>query len=419
MRRLPPTARSVGGLFFPQRTELGLDARAATPELVRTVCHLATEVRSFERVSVVMKRVWGVEISDTTINRLARQVGGELSEREANQQQGGDKEVVVPAMAVVCCDGGRIRTREPGRGRGVRLSGETGWRETKNALFDRMTPQGEHCPGVDPCPQLPSSFRSVKKVAEIAGKALPEVRDVGGEGEQVPERIVYRGPRRVLRTVLSSMACSEDFGRMMEREARRRRFFEAPRRAFLGDGLPWNWSIWKEHFPDFTPILDFIHVLQYLYQAAEALGEDEQAGWSLYVEHVTLCWAGRVDQVIAELTAACQRQGVDPGEKLPEDHPLKPVTDAVRYLDNNRQRMKYPEYRKAGLPVTSAPMESLIKQINMRVKGTEMFWDDPAGAEAILHLRAASLCDDDRLNEYLKTRPGYPFIRRSTSLNAA
>jgi hypothetical protein len=40
-------------------------------------------------------------------------------------------------------------------------------------------------------------------------------------------------------------------------------------------------------------------------------------------------------------------------------------------------------------------MEPLIKQINFRVKGTEMFWHDPEGAEAILHLRAAALSEDE------------------------
>ena len=59
-------------------------------------------------------------------------------------------------------------------------------------------------------------------------------------------------------------------------------------------------------------------------------------------------------------------------------------------------------------------MESLVKQINLRVKGTEMFWDDPDGAEAILRLRAASLSDDGRLDRHLATRPGHPFLRRTT-----
>jgi hypothetical protein len=82
--------------------------------------------------------------------------------------------------------------------------------------------------------------------------------------------------------------------------------------------------------------------------------------------------------------------------------------------------MDYPQYRRLGLPVTSAPMESLIKQMNLRVKGTEMFWDDPDGAEAILHLRAAALSEDGRLDDYLSKRPGWSFHRRATHIaNAA
>ncbi len=36
--------------------------------------------------------------------------------------------------------------------------------------------------------------------------------------------------------------------------------------------------------------------------------------------------------------------------------------------------MNYPQYRQAGLPTTSALMESLVKEISARVNGTEKFW---------------------------------------------
>ena len=77
--------------------------------------------------------------------------------------------------------------------------------------------------------------------------------------------------------------------------------------------------------------------------------------------------------------------------------------------------MKYSEYRQAGLPVTTAWMESLVKEMNYRVKGTEMFWNDPDGARAILQVRAASLCDDERLDKHLRGRMGCAFTRRPKS----
>jgi len=73
--------------------------------------------------------------------------------------------------------------------------------------------------------------------------------------------------------------------------------------------------------------------------------------------------------------------------------------------------------RQQGLPVTSVPMESLVKQINLRVrvKGTEMFWNDSVkGGEAILQIRLAALSDDGRLDTDFTRRPGSPFVRRTS-----
>lgn len=69
-------------------------------------------------------------------------------------------------------------------------------------------------------------------------------------------------------------------------------------------------------------------------------------------------------------------------------------------------------FAERALPVATVWMESLVKEINDRVKGTEMFWNDPEGAEAILQVRAAALSDDDRLIRHLQTRPGCSFTRR-------
>ena len=57
--------------------------------------------------------------------------------------------------------------------------------------------------------------------------------------------------------------------------------------------------------------------------------------------------------------------------------------------------MNYAEYRRRGLPISSAPVESAIKQLNRRVKGTEKFWVS-GGAESMLQVRTAILSEDRR-----------------------
>lgn len=137
-------------------------------------------------------------------------------------------------------------------------------------------------------------------------------------------------------------------------------------------------------------------------------------GWNQYLVWMRGCWQGEVGQVLDELRV-WQNQLGEPPPNAPDADPRKSVATTVTYLANNRPRMKYPEYRQSGLPVTTAWMESLVKEVNYRVKGTEMFWNNPEGAEAILQVRAAALSDDDRLSKYLHVRPGCAFTRRPKS----
>jgi hypothetical protein len=408
---------------------LGLDARELTPVLVQRITRAGAETRSFQRAAIVMKDVGDSGVSAKTIERVVHDVGGELAERRDADPKTDDalarRPEEPPDLAVVECDGGRIRTREPGHGPGVHRTAE-GWRETKNACLIRAARTVSQ---EDPQPEPPECFCDPKHVAQIAetealsvAAAVPDSsgavpkHDVPGSEGLVPPADWH--PRRLVRTVLSSIAGSKDFGQQMAREAKRRRFAEARARAFLGDGLPWNWSIWKQYFADFTPILDFIHVLSYLFLAAKAVHQAAGDAWDQYLVWMRGAWGGEVEQVLEELGGWRAKLG-EPSDDAPENDPRRILQKTITYLENNRERMNYPEYRRAGLPVTTAWMESLVKEMNYRVKGTEMFWNDPEGAEAILQVRAAALCDDERLTEHLRTRPGCPFTRRPKSPKSA
>jgi hypothetical protein len=416
------TAPNADGAFSPLRETLGLDARELTPLLVQRITVAAAEARSFERAAIVTEEVGGQKVSAKTVERVVHDVGPELAERRdadpRTDEALASRPASPPELAVIECDGGRIRTREPGHGPGVHCSGE-GWRETKNAVLVRAA---RTVSDDDPQPEPPDCFLDSEHVAKIAETEALSVASPAPDmpREQRPENgsaPVKSGrandwrPKRLVRTVLASIAESKVFGRQMEREAKRRRFFEAKAKAFLGDGLPWNWSIWKRHFPDFTPILDFIHVLSYLFLTAKSLHSNHQDAWSQYLVWMRGAWQGEVAQVLEELRAWQVKIG-DADAETPDNDPRKVLATTINYLERNRERMKYPEYRQAGLPVTTAWMESLVKEMNYRVKGTEMFWNDPDGAEAILQVRAASLCDDDRLAKHLRTRLGCPFTRR-------
>lgn len=386
---------------------------------------LDAETRSLKRASIVMKRVVGLEVSPNTIERIALEVGNDLEVAEQAQWQDVlTGEVTVPSVAIVEFDGGRIRTRKTGCGPGVHLEAK-GWNETKNAIFVSASSKTSE---TDPQDEPPSCFLDPDHVAKLLEKAktkektgaddaLPEEDKEQGESEETGGSAAHK-PKRLLRTVISSMKNSKQFGAQMHREAARRRFGEADRKAFVADGLTCNWSIHAKHFSDYVPILDFIHAVSYLFTASQACFGNAEPAWLAYAGWMRAAWQGNIASVIDELKTHQERMGL-PSEDAGEDDPREQLRRVIGYLENNRMRMRYDHYRQAGLPTTSAWMESAVKEMNYRIKGTEMFWNNPAGAEAILQIRSASLSDDDRLVRLLTNRPGRATLRSPNLAQAA
>jgi hypothetical protein len=120
------------------------------------------------------------------------------------------------------------------------------------------------------------------------------------------------------------------------------------------------------------------------------------------VRWVTWLWQGQPEAIIAELALRQAELGL-PESSDGETSPRRLVAEALTYLQNHKDKMHYDDYRRRGLPITSSHVESLMKRINQRVKGTEKFWTE-SGAEAILQLRADLLSDDQPLDAFWERR---------------
>jgi hypothetical protein len=142
-----------------------------------------------------------------------------------------------------------------------------------------------------------------------------------------------------------------------------------------------------------TGILDLMHGLSYAYRAA-AVRDDP----GLYRQWAMSIWQGGVRDVIEELERIQQEIGEPPKDAAADD-PRQRIDRALTYYTYHESRMNYPEYRQQGLPITSSLMESTIKQLNGRIKGSEKFWTKD-NAEAVLQLRADSLSDSRPLEKF-------------------
>lgn len=394
---------------------MGIDGGSASPAVLEKKILAVAYAPSYSIGEIVLRKIGGIELTGRGLNKTAVKIGTEMvADREVKTKayfdQALPRQHAPPKtpiqLACVSVDGGRMQTRDEGGGKGVH---HPHWRETKNALFLRMK---SDCFSDDPHPDLPACFADREGLKTLLSGVVESSTPAAAEETSADvvrkESDVKWRPERLYRTCISSLEGSDAFGRMMEVEADSRGFYDAHKKAFVSDGLPYNWTIQQRHFRDFTPILDFVHAVERLYEAARCLNADAGHRWEDYLRWARACWLGSVGQVIVELKQRQGELGLPPKDCEKTD-PRKIFADAISYLQNNTSRMKYPEYRRDGLPTTSALMESLVKEINIRVKGTEKFWNDGASGEAILQIRAAALCDDDRLSNFLHSRPGHPF----------
>ncbi len=414
-----------------------LDSHNFSPTILGKILRAAARSTSFDDAAESLADEAEVDISGRQVGRIAHEVGEQLQQNrdrrvdEFQNQQATPEAPVVPRLAVVYVDGGRLHTRseEPGKGPGVHAAA---WREDKVANLVTMNTATHDA---DPHPDLPECFTKKKEVVElvqgIAGQGsladvvegcdkdpsvltvfVPAEEDAGPIGARNATTGAIENkpkpswpPEPLVRTCQATLESSDEFGPMVAAEAHRRNFFAAQLRAFLGDGSSWIWTLLRTYFPTFEPIVDFVHVLTYIYLAAKAVGGSATVVWNRYLDWATACWQGRVATVLEELRAIHEAMLLpeNPKELKPTD-PYEVIRLTIGYLTNNEARMDYPRYRRAGLPTCSGLVESLVKQFNRRVKGTEKFWN-PSQAETILQLRAAFLCDDERLTKHRKTRP--------------
>jgi hypothetical protein len=183
------------------------------------------------------------------------------------------------------------------------------------------------------------------------------------------------------------------FGWRIYGEARRRGLARAQRQVVLGDGAEWVRNLAEMHFPQALQIIDLYHARQHISDLCRiSFGPEEKQ----IARHRRRWWAlldaGRVEAVVAQASRV-----------LPEDPDLRAgARTEIRYLDKNRERMRYNSFRAQGLFVGSGVVEAGCKTvIGQRLKQSGMEWS-VRGASAIISLRC--MMKSNRLEDYWESR---------------
>lgn len=321
---------------------MGLNRSGWSPELLRLALQLAVEIPSYARAAKSYSELMRVPMSASTMKRLVRTYGSEVvaaDEREAEMMVRVPKEeeevsyrrIPEPDSEVmaVSADGVMVHLREEG------------WKEAKVA----------------------------------AVSAVP-VREAGAktEGELRLTKHSYR----------AGLWDAKRFTNHYWAESCRRGVEKAKRIVCVNDGAIWIWAIVFVCFSRRIEILDWWHMLQYVWQIANQAMEPASAEASAWVNAQKAALArGQLGLFFSHILRLYPK----PGDAPPE------VKQAFAYLLKNRRRMHYAAYRKAGLPISSGTVESAAKTlVQQRMKQSGMRWSRD-GAQAMLALRARLLSD--------------------------
>lgn len=350
----------------PLDVSLGIPRTGPSVGVLTRICHAAALNRSFKDAGEMLSVHSGIKFSGKHIRALAERTGAKLvDERDADTSFYKTHKLEIksgetPEILVVCADGGRVQTRQAEK--------KERWKENKiGVVYD-----AEARPGLN-----------------------------AGLGD-------YEGARSKIKTYIATMWPWEEAGWILRLEAERRGYLNAKIKLFLADGARSIRELKNTHFSDSVFIIDWCHVVGHLSDCGKAIhGEGTREYYRWYEKQKQRLWNGQVDVIIRELKKHSRRLG-----KPQKDDNIAGASpqvvlfrNAYSYFPNNMDAMDYPTYRQKGWPIGSGVVEGSVKQLGLRLKGSEKFWNiSGTGAEEMLALCALYRSEDGRWDNYWRRR---------------
>jgi len=325
---------------FPADVELDIENTEFSPGVRRMLATVGQEA-AFDRGRQQMKLLAELEVTTKAVERTAEAIGEDIAARQQTEIQRAmqlDLPIIVGQPIPV------LYIQVDGTGVPV-VKKETLGRQGKT--------EGQ-----------PAHTREAKLGCAFTGTT----QDSEGHPIRDPDSTTYVG----------AIETAEEFGKRIYLEAWNRGWARAKNKVFMGDGSEWIWNIADQHFPGAIQIVDLFHARQHLWDLARRLypsQEAEQRRWMMV--HQNLLDQGHIEELVAALRAIdCSN---------PE------LADKIRieagYFENNKERMRYPQFRSQHLFVGTGVIEAGCKGlIGARCKQSGMFWT-VRGANAILALR--------------------------------
>ena len=250
---------------------------------------------------------------------------------------------------------------------------------TKSVLESRYAPGMKH--GRKRMATVAAVYTTEPQATRCSSDVIDGLRHRRGDEEPV------RRPRPQRKRVWASVTHRpRDVIDAAFAEARNRDPYHEKQWFVLIDGSPdlerWVREVAERRGHPVTIIIDFIHVLEWLWRAAHAFhppGSTQAEEWAL--ERMTRILDGKVVDVAAGISRSATRRGLS-GMKR------KVVDQCTHYLHAHKHKMSYPMCLGLGVPIATGVIEGACRHLVCdRLEITGARWRLER-AEAILRLRA-------------------------------
>jgi len=342
--------------IFPKDELLDISRTSFSPGVRRIMGKVAHD-HAFEKGSIDLKELSGINVSAKDIERISEKMGQKIEDWESKDREQILKMNVAPTLTkdipimYIECDGTGVPAilKEVKNKKGKQQDGTSKTREAKlGCIFTQTSVDAE-------------------------GYAVRDENSTTYVGAIEP--------------------CSE-FGKRLYVEAIKRDMPNAAVTVFLGDGAEWIWNLCDKYFSGAIQIIDFYHAKEHLHTLIEALFNNKNRAYHLEKWEKSL-ELGEIESIVSE---AKNEKNTNPKKSNLE----KIVIREINYFTKNTARMRYSLFREKGLFIGSGVIEAGCKNvIGKRLKQSGMRWS-VKGANSIIALRCCIL--SGKFDEYWDSR---------------
>ncbi|NIR51597.1 ISKra4 family transposase [candidate division KSB1 bacterium] len=378
--------------IFPQDAQLNLSRDQYSDGLRRQTAFAVSE-QSFDKASESISRNTGTSVAKRQVENITRHLSQDF-DAFYELRQGEDSNT--SDLLTLTCDGKGVVMRQED----LRPATQKAAKSSKHKKQTRLS-RGEKRNG--------KRMATVASVYDIAPHIRSADSIIGSkeENSQPPKPVnkrvwasVEKSPREVIEQMFS--------------EARRRDPKQKRQWAVLVDGQPVQLKtlrqVIKKQNIKATIVLDFIHVLEYLWKAAYCFfDESSQEAEDWVKERALKILAGKASQVAAGIRRSSTKRNLNSKER-------KNADKCSDYLLKYKNYLHYDNYLAAGYPIATGVIEGACRYlIKDRMDITGARWG-LQGAEAVIKLRAIIASND--FEEYFsfhkrqERQKNYPFYER-------